>query len=123
MSEATDAILDIKEALQEFGTDIIFQKITPGTYSPAGTTTTKVETNTKALIKKQASQRVENAFAYLSKIEGVSSSYEVVFTIYLPFEPTKKDKIVYKGLAYTILYVDSTVLQNETLKYEILARR
>lgn len=114
MSEATDAILDIKEALQEFGTDIVFQKITAGAYSPTGTTTTKVETNTKALIKKQATKETQRAFL---------GDYEIAFMLYLNFIPTKADKIKYKNEVYNIVYVATSTLQNADMKYEILGKK
>lgn len=114
MSEATDAILDIKEALQEFGTDIVFQKTTAGSYSPTGTTTTKVEYPTKALVSKESIRRTLTSFV---------GDYEFSFVLYLNFIPTKGDKIKYKNEIYNIVYVAPSTLQNVDMKYEILGKK
>ena len=115
MNDAQSAILDIKSALDEFGSSIIFRKVTQGVYNPlTGLTDTYSDESLKAFINKNASEATQRAF---------SNDYERSITFYTESIPTKQDKIVFNNEEYKILYVSPTILQDTILKYEVLISR
>jgi len=116
MSEALQAKSEIAKALVEFGSDIIYKKITKGTYNPltGDTTDTFTDIPMKAFVKKQATEETERAF---------TGDYERSIVIVSDFEPSKDDRISFKGIIYVINYIAPSTLQNIDFKYEILIKR
>ena len=120
MSEATEAILDIQEALAEYGSDIVLIEIIEGDYDPISGDVLKVEvlTPTKAFLpSKMTSSLLSN-----SQIV-TTSSFDMVFQLYHNGTIDKSWEIEYNNHNYEIVLIDSTVLQNETLIYEIVAKK
>ena len=120
MSEATDAIADLIDALDEFGTSITLNKITKtGAYVPAtgAYATTTVATTKKAFIKQFASEKLVNN--PLVKVSG----YDVVFKLNHDEAITTDWTIVYNSDAYKILLVDTSILQNEDILYECVCKK
>ena len=116
MSEATDAIIDIQEALEEYGSDIVLKSVTTeGTYNPATgeTTDTVVTTNLKAIIKDFAGEELINDSI------GVK---DLKFMIYFASEIKYTDTITFDSKVYKILNIDKTILQNTNLLYIIQGR-
>lgn len=116
MQDALDAIADITEALEEYGTAIKLRTITAGTYNPMTGMTgeTITDTTLKAIIKSEASESTERAF---------KSDYELSIMFYSTVEPTKSHKIVVGTAVYNILYVSKSILQGVTFKYEVLCAK
>ena len=99
MSEALEAIEDISEALEEYGSDIVLRTITKGdlsTYDPrnpdSGDTVTDIDK--KALIQNQASKELltsmpnellnnyeiyKNIFGVLQKLPGLKAQNFSIF--------------------------------------------
>ncbi len=118
--DAQGAIVDIKRAIKDYGSDIILREITKTGYnSYTGSVETATDINMRALPQDEATESVSRAFVN----QGNSTSYEMAMKLYSEETITKSHKIVYHGDVYNILYVSSKVLQNETLLYEILIRR
>ena len=116
MSEATEAILDIVEALNEYGTSISLRSVSENSYDPyTGASTTEVDTGLKAFISLEASRVVSQQFA--------KHTYDLALKTFHTEKITKADKIVYDGEVYNIVYVSSKVLQDTTLLYELLIVR
>ena len=116
MQEALDAIDDIVEALEEFGTAIKLRTIVSTGYDPmtGSTGETITDTTLKAIIKSEASESTERAF---------NSDYELSIMFYSTVEPTKSHKIVLGTDVYNILYVSKSILQGVTFKYEVLCAK
>lgn len=116
MSEAAEAIGDIVEALNEYGTSITLRTISEDSYDPyTGTATTEVDTDLKAFISLEASRVVSQQFA--------KNTYDLALKTFHTEKITKSNKIVYNGEVYNITYVSSKVLQDTTLLYELLIVR
>ena len=115
MSEATDAIIDIQEALEEYGSDIVLKSVTEGAYNPVTgeTTDTVVTTNLKAIIKDFAGEELINDSI------GVK---DLKFMIYFASEIKYTDTITFDSKVYKILNIDKTILQNTNLLYIIQGR-
>lgn len=116
MNEALDAVKEIQSALSEHGSDITYRKIEQETYNPmtGETTQTITDTNTKAFIKKQATEATQRAYG---------EDYEVSFIFHLQEPPDKKGKVIFRGETYNIVYIAPSTLQNTDFKYEILGKR
>ena len=115
MSDVTDAIKDIKEAIAEYGSNISIITLIEGAYDPyQGATETRVETNTKALVGSTSTNEILN---------NIIDSYELSIRLYSAVEIKKDNLINFRGNDYKILYVDTKVLQNETLLYELLVQK
>lgn len=120
MSEATEAISEISEALAEYGSDINLIQVVEGEYDPITGETSKVDliTPMKAFLPNKATSSV------ISNSQIVTtSSYDIIFQIYHDEEITESWEIEYKDDTYEIVLIDSTVLQNETLLYEVVAKK
>lgn len=115
MKDALDAIKTIKEEFAVYGSDITLRTVTQGAYDPmTGVTTTTTDTALKAIIKSEATLQTERAF---------TGDYESSVMFYSASEPTKTDKILIDGDTYNIVYIAKTILQNVTIKYELLISR
>lgn len=125
MSDATDAINDILEATEEYGSDIAIitqaQDIPFGdpSYDYDNSDNNKgVETVSdtfKAIIKSEASTNLSN------QPESVVGKYNLAITLYTTIPFNRNDnKILYNGERYEITYISKKVLQNLTISYEVL---
>jgi len=124
MSEATSALKDIKQALEDYGTSITLRFVIQGEYDPlTGQTETSTDIDLKAIIKNNKTEKDNNALQYKGRIEGVVNSEVLELMLYSDVEPTKKDKIVFNNVEYDITKVTKSILQGTVLKYEILARK
>ncbi len=119
MTESQTAILDILDALDEYGTAITLKRVVEGEYDPTTGDTLDVVTEypMKAFIGQMASEKMAND--PLVK----TSSYDAVFELYHTEKVTKGYLIEYGGFDYTILAIDSPVLQGDALLYECVAKK
>ena len=122
MSEATEVITDIQEALTEYGSSIIIKKSVNevrdayGVVTTAATATTE---NTKAFVGRYATSQL------LSKLtDDQKQSYELSLRFYTTSVLNKEDyTISFKSSDYNIVIIDSKILQDETLLYEVLVKK
>ena len=122
MSEATETIVDIQEALAEYGSSIIIKKSVSevrdayGVVTTAATATTE---NTKAFIGRYATSML------LSKLtDDQKQSYELSLRFYTTSVLNKEDYIIsFKSSDYNIVIIDSKIFQDETLLYEVLVKK
>ena len=117
--DALDAIDDIIEAIDEYGSDIkVVTEVISG-YDPyTGPIVASTSVDMKGIISSEATQRVNDIFTKLS-----TDSYEMAIKLYSDVVVTKENKIAYKSLSYEILYVSEKSLQNTTILYEVLVRK
>jgi hypothetical protein len=115
MSDALEAIDDIVEALDEYGTDITLNIITEGTYNPATGSTTDVTTavTTKAFISNYQDE---------SQTNTEIKDDDVKFTLYYNGAIKSTDTILYNSKVHKIQSIVPKVLQNENLMYLIRGR-
>lgn len=120
MNDAQSAIVDIQDALTEYGTDITLNTITIGAYNPITdtTTSTTVSTAMKALIKNSATQHTAEVF----KLQNPTSSYDYSLIFYSTIEPEINDTVTISGKTFKIVFVDKMILQNIIIKYEVLVK-
>lgn len=124
MTDAQSAVIDIQDALSEFGSVITLHKVVFGTYDPATgvAAETITTTNIKAIVTKWASEHVANAFKMQSEIEGTTSSYELALMLYHT-EPIEKGwRVVFRGDTYEVIFVMPSILQDTIYKYDILVK-
>lgn len=115
--DALDAIVDIKEAITEYGSDILLVTLTEGAYDPyRGATTIREEVITKALITNTTSNE---------SLAKAVDTYELSIKVYSDVEITEDNLINFRGNDYKIMPkgLDSKILQNETLLYELLVKK
>ena len=123
-SDATEAIQDIIEAIEEYGSTIRIATETESGYDPyTGATYSTTYEDTKAIISSLATQRVQEAFQNISKIEGVISAYDLSIKLYTTTELTKANKIVYDGNTYEITFISDKILQDTRIIYELLIKK
>jgi len=117
MSDATEAIVDITEAIEEYGSDIkIGVETETLPYDPyVGHIYTTAWTDTKALIKKTASTDLSSKLT-----PDQLNSYEKAIKVYSATEITKQHKIQIRSEDYNITVIDVKELQNTILLYELL---
>jgi len=119
MQEALDAISEVQEALKEFGSDMVLNKVTLGAYDPtAGSSETITPVNIKAIVNSSPSSM---ALAK-SKDDDVLKDYEFSIMTYTDQGIDKEDKIIFNGDEYDILLVIPSILQNNIIKYEVLIK-
>lgn len=115
MSEALEAIEDIKQALNDYGTDILLGKVTKGVYDPVAgeepVSTSQIPI--KAFVGSYSSQELMNP-----DIRATDKK----FTLYYADGITYDDKIIFEGKIHHIVNIDPQILQNETLKFVIQSR-
>lgn len=120
MTDAQSAIIDIQEALAEYGSVITFKSVTQGVYSPlTGNAETTTDTITKAIIKRYASKELSEVV----KDNVAVNSYELSAMFYHSGEVKVNDKIVLNGATYNIIYVSPLYLQDVIIKYEVLIKK
>ena len=115
--DALDAIDDIVEAVNTYGSDIkIGVETETLPYDPyVGHVYTTVWTDTKALIGKTASTDLSSKLT-----PDQLNSYEKAIKIYSATEITKEHKIQIRSEDYNITVIDVKELQNTILLYELL---
>ena len=115
MSDATDAILDIQEALEEYGSSIVFNSIVLGPYDPVLGEAPKIITPhpTKALISDYTSKELENNDININ---------DVKFRFYYNGIIDYSDNIIFGGKTYNLMNVDKKILQDENLIYTLQGR-
>ena len=120
MSEATDALIDIKEAIEEFGSTIRISTETETGYDPfEGATFTTTFEDTKGFTNTEATPKVFESFSAMTS----NSAYDLSVLTFSDTPITKDNKIVFRGNSYEILFVSETILQDLTLLYELLVRK
>lgn len=120
-TDALEAIKDIKEAIEEYGSSIILRLETQNqaTYDPRSPDTgvTVTDTPMKALISTEASKDLATSMP-----KDLIGTYEIAMKLYTTLELTKAYKIVYDGKEWEVLYPSKRVLQDTTLMYEVLVK-
>ena len=115
MSDATEAIKDIIEAINEYGSTITLNIVTEGAYNPVtGDTDDTITPNPmKALPKNYTSKELESPNIYVKDIK---------FLLYFDGEINYSDNLVFNGQTYTFLNIDKKFLQDKNLIYTIQGR-
>ncbi len=120
MTDAQSAIIDIQEALAEYGSVITFKSITQGAYDPlTGNTETSTDTITNAIINRFASRELSE----IVKDNTTVNTYELAAMFYHASTVKVNDKIVLNGATYNIIHVSPLYLQDVIIKYEVLIKR
>jgi len=119
MTDAQSAIIDIKEALAEYGSAITLISVTQTGYNPAtGGTETTASTSTKAIIKQYASTELSARVA-----DNVAlNSYQLSAMFYFDGVVDIGDRITFRGETMNIIYVMPLYLQDTVIKYEVLLK-
>jgi len=115
MSDATEAIVDIIEAIDEYGSGITLNIITKGEYDviEGESADSITAVTTKALPKNYTSQELQNTDIHTTDIK---------FMLYYDGEISYKDNIVFDGKTYNLLNIDKKIFQDETIIYTIQGR-
>lgn len=115
MSEALEAITDIKQALNDYGSDITIKINVEGVFDPIEGEGLPSITNvvTKAFVSNYSSKELINPDIKIT---------DTKFTLYYDGDLTYEDTIVFSGKTYSFENIDKQILQNETLKYVIQGR-
>lgn len=117
--EALDAIVDIKEAIAEYGSSIKIATESETGYDPySGATYTTTYTDTKGLVGRTASSDLQ-----IKIRSDLIGSYEMSIVLYIDSEITKDNNIVFKEEEYDIKYIDKKFLQDTLIKYELLVAK
>jgi hypothetical protein len=121
MNDAQSAIIDIKDALAEYGSDVTLNTITVGAYNPITdtTTSTTVSTPMKALIKHSATAKTAESF----RLQNPTSSYDYALMLYSTIEPEINDTVTIGSGVFNIVFVDKLILQNTIIKFEVLVKK
>ena len=117
MSKATDTIVKIKKAIDKYGSDIKLVTLVEGDYDPyTGATTVREEVKTKGLIGSTTSNE---------SLAKAVDTYELSIKVYSATEITIDNLINFRENDYKIVPkgLDSKILQNETLLYELLVKK
>lgn len=122
MNDAQLAIIDIKQALEDYGSDIKIRTITKGSladYDPRNPTSgeTKIDVSTKAIVRTQATKDLA-----VTMPQDLINNYETSMVLYSDTNITKENKIVFEGLVKEIVYINKKMLQNTTISYELLVK-
>ena len=115
MSDATEAIEDIQEALEEYGSAITLKQITAGVFDPitGSTANTSGNTTLKTLIRNYSSFELTNSEVHVDDLK-----FMIYTTILLNYD----DILVYDGKEYKILNIDKKILQDVNLFYTVQGR-
>ena len=121
--DALEAIVDIKEAIAEYGSTITIKgNSTDAVYDSYGNITTPAVQDpdeiTKGIVKTEATVSVADAFSKTNL-----GNYELAIKIYSPNIITKANSLVYKGNTYEIIFVSLKTLQDTNILYELLVRK
>jgi Mg/Co/Ni transporter MgtE len=114
MTDAQEAVIDIVEALTEYGSGISINVITEGVYDPTTglKSKTTVSTNTKGLPRNYNSAELSDKI-FVTDME---------FRLYFSGTIAYKDTITYQSKTYTIMNIYKKVLQNTLIMYTIQGR-
>ena len=115
MSDATEAIIEIKEAILEYGSTITLNIVTEGAYNPVTGESDDIITphSMKSLPKNYTSKELESPDIYVKDIK---------FLLYFDGEIDYNDNLIFNGKTYTFLNIDKKFLQDENLIYTIQCR-
>jgi len=115
MSDATDAIVDIQEAVLEYGSSITLNTIVKGAYDPVEGEATDIVTphSMKSLINDYTTKELEN--------NNIRTT-DIKFRFYYAGSIGYDDQIVFDGKTYTLENIDKKILQDENLIYTIQGR-
>jgi len=115
MSDATDAIADIQEAVLEYGSSIILNTIVKGAYDPAEGEGPDIITPhpMKSLINDYTTKELENDNIRITDIK---------FRFYYAGAIGYDDQIIFDGKTYSLENIDKKILQDENLIYTIQGR-
>lgn len=120
MSDAQSAIVDIQEALAEYGSTVTFRSVTQGVYTPlTGNAETNTDTVTKAFIKQFATKELSDSI----KDNVAVNSYELAAMFYITGTVKLNDKIIIGGVVYNIIYISPLYFQDIIVKYEVLIKK
>lgn len=125
-TDALEAIKDIKEAIEEYGNTISIRTETQdqSIYDPRNPNAGLIyqDVNTKGIVKTEATQRVVDAFENIAKIEGSVTSFELAIIFSGEETVSKKNKLIYRGDDYKIVFVSEKTIQDTIISYEVLAK-
>lgn len=115
MSDATDAIVDIVEAITEYGSSCTLRIVAKGLYNTTTGETSNVNTDvpTKCLIMNYDNKELESPDIHVDDLK---------FFIYYDGDVSIKDKIIFSGKTYNFMKVDKKILQDVNLLYTIQGR-
>ncbi len=115
MSEALEAIKDIKQALNDYGSDITIKINVEGVYDPVEGEGLPSITNvvTKALVDNYNRMEMQDPNVNLK---------DKKFKLFYDGEIDHNDTILFDGKIYSIERIDKKILQNENLMYVIQGR-
>ena len=115
MFDALDAINDIVEAIEEYGSTVTLNIITAGVYDTATgeTTSTVVSFPTKAIPSNYTSREIDNTNIHATDLR---------FKIYYSGVIDYTYKIVFDGKTYKLMNIDKKIMQDTNLLYEIQGR-
>jgi len=113
--EALSLKAEIAKTLIEQGTSVTYRTVTQGVYNPlTGMAETTSDATINAHIARSATRATERVF---------TGDYERSLTIQMNTEPSKKDKIVYGGDEYNIVFIAPVIIDGITIKHEVLIQR
>ena len=119
MTDADEAIIDIRDAIATYGSNIIIRTTTkdPSQYDPynpnSGIVT--VDTPSKALISTEASTDLATSMP-----KELIGTYQIAMKLQSDFVITKAHKIIFQGKTFEVLYPSKKILQDKVLMYEVL---
>ena len=116
MSDATDAILDIQDALEEYGSDITLQIITQGAFN--SNTGMKEVVIVPFLLK-----AIISTYSNKEAVDPNIHPKDIKFRFYSTQSIGYTDKILFQGDTYSIERFDKKIFQNENLIYTIQGRK
>lgn len=122
MSDATDAIIDIKDALEEYGSTITLVKQGAeirDDYDNIITPATDIQTVMKALVGTSATDTTLGKLTQAQK-----ESYQLSLRLYTT-EIINQDEyfIKFRNEDYNIVFISEIILQDTTLMYELLVKK
>ena len=122
MSDAQEAILDIAEALEEYGSNIVIRTITKGdlsTYDPRNPTSneTITDVDSKGLIYSTATKDLA-----MTMPKELLNNYEISIVLQSDTPITKANIIIFQSVEREIVFVSKKILQDLVLSYEVLVK-
>jgi hypothetical protein len=122
MSEATETIVDIQEALAEYGSSIIIKKSVNevrDAYGAVTTAATSTTENTKAFIKRYATNNI-----FMKLYQDFINSYDLSIRLYTSQIINKEEyTISYQSQIYNIVDIEKKILQDEIIYYDLLVKK
>ena len=122
MSEATETIVDIQEALAEYGSSIIIKKSVNevrNAYGVVTTAATSTTENTKAFIKRYATNNI-----FMKLYQDFINSYDLSIRLYTSQIINKEEyTISYQSQIYNIVDIEKKILQDEIIYYDLLVKK